>query len=127
MNGWLDMKVAICDDCADNILRYTDILTTICRKHKIELNIDPYCSSNKFLFEMEDIGKWADVVYLDIDMPGTNGVEVAKQLREMKCSSDIIFLTASTEVDNILSAFDVNAFHYIIKEGSSEKNLKKYS
>ncbi|MDR1765311.1 MAG: LytTR family DNA-binding domain-containing protein [Lachnospiraceae bacterium] len=42
-----------------------------------------------------------------------DGVEAAKALRGMGCESEIIFFTVSRT--HLMSAFDVNAFHYIVK------------
>ncbi len=110
------MVVAICDDCKDNILRFTDVLCNICEKFRIELNIEPYTSGNQMLFELDDMKDQPDVIYLDIDMPGIDGIETARRLRERDCESEIIFLTASSMKDMILRAFDVDAFHFLIKE-----------
>ena len=55
--------------------------------------------------------KKPDLVFLDIKMPGQNGLEVADKLQEMKQPPKIIFLTAYDEY--ALDAFKVNAINYI--------------
>lgn len=53
------------------------------------------------------------VVFLDIDMPGLQGIELAKQLQERGNSPAIIFTTAHEEF--AVKAFSVNAIDYLLK------------
>ena len=113
------MKIALCDDHKENIMSYADILVRICRKHRIELEIDPYISGSQMLFELEDSKKHPDLIYLDVDMPGQDGFATARQLREQGYGSEILFLTSCSTADTILKAFDVRAFHYIVRDETS--------
>ena len=54
-----------------------------------------------------------DVIFLDIDMAGINGIEAAKRLREKDKQVKIIYLTSYR--DYVGSAFSVHAFGYMIK------------
>lgn len=53
------------------------------------------------------------VIFLDIDMPGINGIELAKQLRDKPDSPAIIFTTAHEEY--AFEAFSVHALDYLLK------------
>ncbi|MDA8227303.1 MAG: LytTR family transcriptional regulator DNA-binding domain-containing protein [Desulfitobacterium hafniense] len=53
------------------------------------------------------------VVFLDIDMPGLNGIQLAKELSEKPDAPCIIFITAHEEF--AFEAFSVNAIDYILK------------
>lgn len=55
----------------------------------------------------------ADIMLLDIQMPGTNGLVVAKQVRQLKNPPVIIFCTAYDEY--ALEAFRVQALDYLLK------------
>lgn len=61
-----------------------------------------------------------DVVFLDIEMPGMNGLELAKHLKQQ---SDIVvkvvFVTAFREF--AINAFDFKAFDYLLKPFSDER------
>ena len=63
--------------------------------------------------------KEPDLVFLDIKMPGQNGLEVADELQEMEQPPKIIFLTAYDEY--ALDAFKVNAINYILKPYEREE------
>src|SRR3954452_4750425 len=54
-----------------------------------------------------------DVVFLDVQMPGLTGFEVARQLLDTRASSQIIFVTAYDQ--HAIEAFEVNAVDYLLK------------
>jgi two-component system, LytTR family, response regulator LytT len=54
-----------------------------------------------------------DVVFLDVQMPGLTGFEVARRLIEADSPSHIIFVTAYDQ--HAIEAFEVNAVDYILK------------
>src|SRR6266513_4309418 len=54
-----------------------------------------------------------DVVFLDVQMPGLTGFEVARRMIDHRISSHIIFVTAFDQ--HAIEAFDVNAVDYLLK------------
>lgn len=57
-----------------------------------------------------------DLVVLDIILPGIDGREVAKKIRQMGYSTlPIIMLTALRETDNIVKGLDAGADDYMVK------------
>jgi DNA-binding response OmpR family regulator len=57
-----------------------------------------------------------DVIVLDIMLPGLNGLEVCKKLRnDAKLSTPIIMLTARDQLQDKLEGFDVGADDYLVK------------
>jgi two-component system LytT family response regulator/two-component system response regulator LytT len=54
-----------------------------------------------------------DVVFLDVQMPGLTGFEVARRLLERKTTAHIIFVTAYDQ--HAIEAFEVNAVDYLLK------------
>ncbi|MEC2254096.1 DNA-binding response regulator ResD [Bacillus amyloliquefaciens] len=55
-----------------------------------------------------------DLVLLDLMMPGTDGIEVCRQLREKK-ATPIIMLTAKGEEANRVQGFEAGTDDYIVK------------
>jgi two-component system LytT family response regulator/two-component system response regulator LytT len=54
-----------------------------------------------------------DIVFLDVQMPGLTGFEVARRLLDNRASSHIIFVTAFDQ--HAIEAFEVNAVDYLLK------------
>jgi two-component system response regulator LytT len=54
-----------------------------------------------------------DVVFLDVQMPGLTGFEVARRMLESQSGSHIIFVTAFDQ--HAIEAFEVNAVDYLLK------------
>lgn len=54
-----------------------------------------------------------DVVFLDVQMPGLNGFEVARKILDLESPSHIVFVTAFDQY--AIEAFEVNAVDYLLK------------
>jgi len=59
-----------------------------------------------------------DVALLDIDMPGQNGFDVARQLQSLRIQPAIIFLTMHEDEALFNSAFDLGAQGYLLKDSA---------
>ncbi|NTU88922.1 MAG: response regulator transcription factor [Actinobacteria bacterium] len=66
---------------------------------------------------LKDCG--ADVMFLDISMPGTTGIQLAEALARLKYPPAVIFVTAYSE--HAVKAFDVNAIDYLVKPVETER------
>ncbi|QKF83532.1 response regulator transcription factor [Halarcobacter ebronensis] len=56
-----------------------------------------------------------NILLLDINMPGLNGLELTKQIREQDKTTRIIILTAHLEQDKLLFAAELNLTKYLPK------------
>lgn len=83
-----------------------------------------YQSPKTFLFDWEEL-KDVDTVFLDVEMPEMNGLDLAKQLRQKDRDIPIVFMTAYSQF--ALESYEVNAFDYLLKPIDQEKveNLLK--
>ncbi|MEZ2660331.1 response regulator [Aneurinibacillus aneurinilyticus] len=63
-----------------------------------------------------------DVVFLDIEMPGTNGIEMAERLERCLHNINIVFVTAYDE--HAIKAFELNAIDYILKPAQRSRLIK---
>ncbi len=101
-------NIAICDD--ENIIQQ-QIIQILNRCAEEEKQI--YCfSSGEELLEAADRISY-DLIYLDMQLPGINGVETAQFLRQRGCDAAIIILT---NFDDYLAAgYEVEAFRYRFK------------
>ncbi|SOB94141.1 response regulator receiver domain-containing protein [Ureibacillus xyleni] len=60
-----------------------------------------------------------DVVFLDIEMPGMNGIELGTKLLNQYPEVEIVFVTAYNQY--AVEAFKLNALHYILKPSDEEE------
>ena len=56
-----------------------------------------------------------DLIILDIMLPGINGLELCKTIKEIKPSTPIIMLTALGTTENVVNGLDNGADDYLIK------------
>ncbi|MGN1132899.1 MAG: response regulator transcription factor [Oscillospiraceae bacterium] len=56
-----------------------------------------------------------DGIILDIMMPGMDGIEVLKRLREKKVKSPVLFLTAKSDINDRINGLDSGADDYLTK------------
>ncbi len=56
-----------------------------------------------------------DLVILDIMLPGMNGIEVCRQIRDSKATIPILFLTALGTTENIVMGLETGADDYLVK------------
>ena len=99
------MKLAICDDEK----RIRDVIAQSVRDVSESIEIEFYADAKGILASGFD----ADILFLDIQMPGTDGMKAARLMREAGKKTVIVFVTALEE--QVFGAFDVGAFNYIIK------------
>ena len=99
------MKLAICDD--EKQIR--DVLADIVHEVSESIEIVQYANAQEILSSEFD----ADILMLDIQMPGTDGMRASKILRSNGKKTVIVFVTALEE--QVFNAFDVGAFNYIVK------------
>lgn len=113
--------IALCDDETEGLYRTENILNLYRRQHvTCDFSVERFDNAEKMLQEIRKNEYSPDLLFMDIYMPGKNGIEVARELREMGNACRIVFLTASKEF--ALEAFRVDAFQYLIKP-ASEKDI----
>ena len=111
------MKVAICDDSEQDIADLKEKLLKIIEGQIENCEIHVYTDVTKFLKEIHTIS--FDGIFLDIDMPEMNGLEVASQIRQHYPDLILVFITAFLQFAP--SGYKVSAFRYILKENYIEE------
>jgi DNA-binding NarL/FixJ family response regulator len=56
-----------------------------------------------------------DVAILDISMPGLNGIETARRIREESRGTAVVFLTIHSDLDILEAALATGAMAYVLK------------
>jgi len=66
----------------------------------------------------------ADVVLMDIEMPGTDGVEATRQIVEHLPSTVVVILTTFADQDRITRALDAGAAGYLLKDAEPDELIR---
>ena len=106
------LHVIICDDEAASLSFLETLVREWAAGRKCGIAVTPCKSAEQFLFNREDWEE-ADIMLLDIDMPGMNGISLARRLRQEGKRVQIIFATGLA--DYVLEGYDVEAVSYLIK------------
>ena len=92
------IKIAVIDDEKDERERLLGYYQRLRTEVNEELDIHTYLSGDEFL-NTEDI--FFDLICLDIDMGGLDGISTAKEIRKKDTQVIIIFITNITRTCNI--------------------------
>lgn len=89
------------------------------RQHKGigEIFLQYFCHAQAFLFAWEE--ETYDMIFLDIQMPGINGMETARKIRETDGGVKLVFTTGIT--DYLQEGYEVDATRYLLKPITQEK------
>ena len=68
-------------------------------------------------------GEKPDVVLMDINLPGMNGVECVRKLKELLPAIQIVMLTAYEDTENIFNSLAAGAAGYLLKRSKSAEIL----
>jgi len=66
-----------------------------------------------------------DLVLLDIEMPKMNGMEVFERMKKSSINIPVIFLTASGDEDDVMSAIKLGAVNYLKKLFMPQELMKR--
>ena len=110
------MNLLIADD--ENL--ELKVLEKTVKKHFVE-ELEIFASSNgRKASQICDEVK-PDIALLDIEMPGMNGIELAKYIKEKYADCIIIFITAYDRFDYAIEAMHIKAFDYLLKPWKEER------
>lgn len=113
------INIAICDD----IIEELDIISSYVSKNikdlDIPFKISSFSEGQDLLEHINSSKQNFDIIFLDIYMKFSNGIDIAKRIRDFDKECKIIFITSSKE--HAVDSYDVSALHYILKPINEEK------
>ena len=110
-----DLKIITADDDAGMRL----IMQRLVAKADGYAHAGEACDGNELIRLYDDVRP--DVVLMDVEMPGINGIECARAIQDRDPRTVIVFATAHEEY--MKSAFEVYAFDYLVKPFKVERAL----
>jgi DNA-binding LytR/AlgR family response regulator len=109
------MKIAVCDD--EEKIR--NIIMSELKSSFPDDEIISFGIGEDVLRSVEQDSYMPNIILLDIMMPGVSGMDVARKLRDI--SDDVVIIFITGEKQYVFDAFDVRAFHFLVKPFSNEK------
>lgn len=90
------------------------MLVSLSLKTNFDFQISLFTSGEQLLSHYREVGDTFNILILDVEMGGMNGIQTAKEIRNMKfLDVQIMFLTSYPEY--MVESFDVITFQYLIK------------
>lgn len=103
-------NIAILEDDAAAAKSLQYILNTYASKNNVAFNVKVYTNAEMFL---ADTKTSYDIAFMDVELPGMNGMDAAFRLRETDKHVIIIFVTNMAQY--AVKGYEVNALYYVIK------------
>ena len=88
-----------------------------------EYELRCHTDTEEFLNEMKE--RDCDIILLDMELPGTSGLEVGSKVK--LCQPDAVLIFITNYVEYAVAAYEVNAFRYIPKIMMEEKLPEAYT
>ena len=104
------MRVAVVDDEPAMREQLNSYICQYSAEKKLHLEATLFASGDALL---EHYSRQFDIIIFDIDMPGTNGLDTARKIRETDREVVILFITNIAQY--AINGYEVEAVDYIIK------------
>lgn len=114
------MKIAVCEDQKEEADWLCMAIRGWAADKKLPADVVPFGDAASFLFSLDD--NVYDALFLDIKMPGEDGITLAKKLRSMNDNVFIVFVTGEKEY--VMEGYEVDAVNYLLKPVDTGKMRK---
>lgn len=114
-----DNLILVVDDTTTNLEIVFDILT------KVGFEVTTETTGERAIKQVEQ--RLPDLILLDVMMPGIDGFETCKRLKQNSATCDIpvIFMTANSDTDSKVKGLNIGAVDYITKPFHEEELLAR--
>lgn len=106
------VRIAVCDDDPQFAEQVRGLLQRECGRLGAAAEITVYTDSGMLDYDIQE-KKYFDMLFLDIEMPEMNGMELAGRLKEFLPHALVSFITSHTRY--AVKAFELSVFRYIPK------------
>ena len=106
------LNIAVCDDEAVTLDYLTREIGALFRSHGLECIVEPFQHGTLLRKKIMTTHSY-DVLFLDIDMPDVNGIDLGRHLREQQNDSLIVFI--SNREEYVYQSLKVKPFRFVRK------------
>ena len=107
------LNIAVCDDEKEIRDYLSARIYDLLAEEDLDGKVTAFPDGESLCAQYEGKKADFDLIFLDITMPGTDGMTAAKRIRAVDKSVMLVFVTASAEF--VFSGYEVRAFRYILK------------
>lgn len=120
------IRIAVVEDEKDQAELLSSYLQRYSSEKDCRLTVTPYYTAADFLAcEDREGGYPYDIVFMDIELPDGNGMEIARRLRKTNKRTLIIFVTNLAQY--AVKGYEVRAFDFVVKPVSYYNFMLKFS
>lgn len=112
------IRVGLCDDEPVLLEELSRFVRECYARNQIFARVSAFGKAQALLYEIED-GVQFDLLLLDIEMPGMDGMELADRVKKLMPEVLVIFITSHMEY--VLDAYELSVFRYVPKADSGER------
>lgn len=113
------LRIGICDDSIDARCALRGALERVLEIRGVECGFFEFSSGEGLLGWMENHTGELELVFLDIEMNGMNGMDTARALRKLDEKLMLVFVTGYT--DYVFDGYSVGALGYLLKPAKAEQ------
>ena len=112
-------NIGICDDERDTCVQITNMIQEYSKKNKVEIEVSVW-NTGEALYE--DLTKkiHIDLLFLDIELVSTNGIQIGKLIRNELENPDISIAYISSKSSYALELFKIHPIDFLIKPVSAQ-------
>lgn len=114
------IRVAVCDDEQAICTQIERMVEKFAQRQAVAMDVEPFLSGTELCRYIETEHPF-DIIFLDIEMDGINGVEVGKYIRETRKDqmAQIIYISGQTKY--CMELFDIRPMNFLEKPLDEEK------
>lgn len=106
------VKIAVCDDEPAFAERVKMVIESECRELGVSSEVALYTDSGMLAYDIDE-KRYFDMLFLDIEMPGLTGMELADRIKASLPQALVSFITSHTKY--AVKSFELSIFRYIPK------------
>lgn len=104
------VKIVIVEDDPSDLSRLTDCLRQYEKEQREQFSVKSFSNPSDFLNTYQPD---CDLIFMDIELPLFNGVDVARQLREIDSVVTLVFITNMEQY--AVNGYEVDALDFVVK------------
>lgn len=113
------LHIAVCDDDKGAVQTHKEIAENCLRQCGSVGEITTYTTSDNLLYDITEDHFFFDLILLDIEMPGSSGMELAEKIKPCLPNVKIIFITS--HIEYAIDAFELSVFRYVPKDDTDKR------